>query len=403
MVALPTLDTPSLLVMSITATAAMALALAVMRPRRGEGQGLWALALAAYAFAYVFVLARAPVPLASDLVLSNTAVSLALALLLCAIARYHARALPRWPTALPVAATAALMLAYTDNYQARVLATSLLWTAQLALALWALWWPRAPAQQRGAVLISVALGLQGTLLLARALWFLVHPMPSGDFLDGDHVSPLALVASLAVLVLATMGFVLLAKDRADATNLHLASNDELTGLANRRLILQTLARDVARAVRHHQAYAVLMVDIDHFKEVNDRLGHLGGDEVLCHVAHLLRRHLRTQDLAGRWGGEEFLLLLPDTSATGAQIVAEKLRQWVEKSPCTYRGETLHVTISIGRCADELEPGDEPEHLIDAADRALYAAKHDGRNRVESAPLARLHALSGARAMPGRVV
>lgn len=76
---------------------------------------------------------------------------------------------------------------------------------------------------------------------------------------------------------------------------------------------------------------------------------------------------------------------------------------MEKSPCTYRGETLRVTISVGRCAEELEPGDEPEHLIEAADRALCAAKHGGRNRIESAPLARLHALAGARSMPGRVV
>ena len=400
MAVLLSLDTPSMLVMSIVATAAMALAMAVMRPQRGEGIGLWALALVAYALTSASVLARGQIPPTLSFLLSNTFVSMTLALLLCAIAEFHARPLPRLPAVVPVAAAAALTVAYPDSYPTRLIVTSALWAAQLALVLWALWRPRAPQQPRGALLMSAALGFQCVLLLARAAWSVGHPPPS-DFLHGDTVGKLALMSSHAVLVLASLGFVLLTKDRADAINRHLGSNDALTGIANRRLLLQTLARDVARAVRQRESYAVLMVDIDHFKAVNDRLGHLGGDAVLCHVARLLQGHLRTQDLAGRWGGEEFLLLLPNTSATGAQIVAEKLRQLVERTPCAHQGQSIPVTISVGRCTEELEPGDAPEHLIETADQALYAAKRAGRNRVESAPLARMHKLHGARAAPPR--
>ena len=402
MAVLSSLDIASMLVMSVVATAAMALAMAVMRPQRREGIGLWALALVVYASAYALVLARAQMPQALNFVLSNTFLTMALALLACAIAEFHAQPLPRLPVAIPVVATAALTAAYSDSYHARLLVTSSIWAAQLALVVWGLWRPRAPEQRRGALLISAALGFQCALLLARTAWFLGHPLPSDDFLHGDAISKLALTSSHAVLVLASLGFVLLTKDRADAVNRHLASNDTLTGIANRRLLLQTLAREVARAVRQRESYAVLMVDVDHFKAVNDRLGHTGGDAVLQHIAHLLKSHLRAQDLAGRWGGEEFVLLLPGTSATGAQMVAEKLRQLVERTPCIHQGEAIHVTVSVGRCAEELGPGDEPGHLIEAADKALYAAKRGGRNRVESAPLARMHVLDGALAVPTRV-
>jgi len=402
MAVMPPLDTATILVMSIVATTAMALALAVMRPRRSEGLGLWALALVVYAITHGLVLMRGAMPLTLNIVLSNTLMSLALALLLCAIAQFQAQPAPRLTAALPVVATAALMFASIDSYHARLLFTGGIWAAQLALTVRALWRPRALNQRRGALLISAALGFQCVLLLARALWFMVNPLPFTDFMHGDDTGKLALVSSLAALVMASLGFVLLAKDRADAVNEHLASSDSLTGIANRRQLLQTLTRDVACAARLNQPYAVLMVDVDHFKDVNDRLGHAGGAAVLCHIARLLQRHLRAQDLVGRWGGEEFVLLLPHTSPEAARGVAEKLRQLVEETPCSHKGQSIDVTVSVGCCAEELGPGDEAGQLIEAADRALYAAKRAGRNRVESAPLPRMHVLEGALAIPGRV-
>ncbi|QEA12741.1 GGDEF domain-containing protein [Comamonas flocculans] len=394
-------DTPSMLVMIIVATAAMALAIAVVRPARREGLGLWALALVAHALAYVLLLTHALLPDGLGLALSNASLSLALALLLGAVHGFHARPLPRMPVALPVLTVFLLAAWFAQDYRARILVTSAVWSLQITLVVHALWRPQRPAQSRGAWLLSGALGVQALLLVARGLWFVGHTPPGAGFLQGGDFDALALICSHAVLVLASLGFILLTKDRADAVNLHLASNDPLTEIPNRRQLRRTLARDVARAVRERQPYALLLVDVDHFKAVNDRFGHAGGDMALRHVAHLLQQPLRQQDLVGRWGGENFLVLLPATTATGAQLVAEKLRQLVERTPGAHLGHSIALTVSIGRCAEVLEPGDEPEHLVETADKALYAAKRAGRNRVESASLPRMHLLRGAQAAPSR--
>ena len=401
MVLLPLLDTPTMMVMVAAGTLSMAIAMSVVRPERREGLGLWALALVAHTVTYVLFLLREQTADWISVVLANTVLALVFALLLGAVAEFHGRALPRLRMALPIVATAALMALFLKNYQGRLLSSSFMLALQIALVLWALWRPAAPAQLRGALLVSVALGAQGLILLGRGLWHGINGAPQGGFIGNGAGQSITFLSAFVVVLLASLGFILMTKDRADATNRHLALHDDLTGLANRRLLLQTLARDVARAIRARQPYALLMLDVDHFKAINDTYGHAAGDAVLQHMAGLLRQRLRAQDLAGRWGGEEFLLLLPGTADSGGQIAAEKLRQLVAQSPCAYQGKSIAFTISIGRCTESLEPGDQPEHLIATADKALYAAKRGGRNRVESAPLSRMHALVGALPAPAR--
>jgi two-component system cell cycle response regulator len=149
--------------------------------------------------------------------------------------------------------------------------------------------------------------------------------------------------------------------------------DALTGLANRRFILTQLAGQVSGARRHDRSLSVAIIDVDHFKTVNDTHGHAQGDRVLVGVALALRANLRAEDQLGRLGGEEFLALLPDTDADAAEVAAEKLRASV--------GE-VGVTVSIGWAAWE---GETPEELLHRADEALYAAKAGGRDRVVGAP------------------
>ena len=401
MALLPPLDTPTMMVMVATGTLSMAIAMSVVRPERREGLGLWALALVAHTVTYLLFLLRGQVSDWISVVLANTLLALVFALLLGAVAQFHGRTMPRLQMALPVVATAALMALFLQSTQGRLLSSSFLLALQIALMLRALWRPDAPAQLRGALLVSVALGAQGLLLLGRGLWYATKGAPQASFVGNGTGQSITLLSAFVVVLLASLGFILMAKDRADAANRHLARHDELTGLANRRMLLQTLARDVARAIRARQPYALLLLDVDHFKAINDTHGHAAGDAVLQHLAGLLRQRLRAQDLAGRWGGEEFLLLLPGTDSGGGQIAAEKLRHMVAQSPCTFQGKSIAFTISIGRCTEALEPGDQPEHLIAAADEALYAAKREGRNRVESAPLSRMHALIGARPAPAR--
>ncbi len=158
--------------------------------------------------------------------------------------------------------------------------------------------------------------------------------------------------------------------------------DPLTGLSNRRFILTQLAAAVSAARRHERPLTIAIVDIDHFKSVNDSHGHAAGDRVLAAVAGSLREHLRAEDQLGRLGGEEFLALLPDAGASAAAAAAEKLRSGVAALRVEHAGRDLGVTVSIGWAAWEGEPAEE---LMRRADEALYDAKRSGRDRVEGAP------------------
>lgn len=157
-----------------------------------------------------------------------------------------------------------------------------------------------------------------------------------------------------------------------------SSQDPLTGLPNRRLMLERLAAENALAERHNVPYSLALIDIDHFKAVNDHFGHDAGDRILVHVAHLLANSLRPYDSCARWGGEEFIVLLPRTDFSRAYEIAERLRSTLRHS--TYRdpsGADL-PTLSIGLA--QFESGVSFEQVIKKADTALYRAKHSGRDR-----------------------
>jgi two-component system, cell cycle response regulator len=162
--------------------------------------------------------------------------------------------------------------------------------------------------------------------------------------------------------------------------------DPLTGLSNRRFILTQLGGLVSGARRHGRQLSVAMIDIDHFKAINDRFGHAAGDEVLGAVTAALRGRLRAEDQLGRLGGEEFLALLPDADAHAASVAAEKLRAEVADTSVGHDGHELRVTVSIGWAMWE---GERAEKLLRRADEALYEAKAHGRDRVSGAP-ASLH-------------
>lgn len=169
-----------------------------------------------------------------------------------------------------------------------------------------------------------------------------------------------------------------------------ASTDGLTGLANRVSFDQFLAEQFGAATRARKPLALLLLDVDKFKSVNDQHGHQTGDEVLRTLGKLLSTATRTQDLAARYGGEEMVLVLPGTSRTTAAAVAESIRRAIASRPVACLAITLPITASIGvACYEPGSPFREPAHLLKAADLAVYAAKRAGRNcvRVFSAPKA----------------
>ncbi len=158
-----------------------------------------------------------------------------------------------------------------------------------------------------------------------------------------------------------------------------ALRDPLTGIGNRAALEEHLTREVSLAHRHNAPLSLIAIDLDHFKQVNDRHGHSIGDCVLRTVARRMADVLRSTDLAYRYGGEEFVILLSGTPLAGAQMVAERIREVVASEPCHCDGIEIPITISLGvaSLADESSAA-----LFDRADRALYSAKEQGRNRVE---------------------
>jgi diguanylate cyclase (GGDEF)-like protein len=157
--------------------------------------------------------------------------------------------------------------------------------------------------------------------------------------------------------------------------------DMLTNIYNRRHLDEHLRSVISAARRHDRSVGVLIVDIDHFKDVNDEHGHLAGDAVLREVAARLQQAMRTEDALGRWGGEEFLAVLTDTPPDGVRVMAERLRQVIAAAPFTLDdGSQIRVTVSVGHTNGT----EDAEVLVHRADDALYVAKAEGRNRVAAA-------------------
>jgi len=169
--------------------------------------------------------------------------------------------------------------------------------------------------------------------------------------------------------------------RSQAMLRELSTHDSLTGLANYREFHRHLAEEAERSQRYGRSFSLLMLDIDHFKTINDTFGHLAGDKALRALAALIRGEVRPTDLVARYGGEEFALVLPETAGPGALTLAERLRVRVAGHAVALTADqTISLTVSIG-LASYPEDKDSVQTLVSAADQALYIAKSAGRNRV----------------------
>ncbi|GAM09230.1 response regulator PleD [Geobacter sp. OR-1] len=161
----------------------------------------------------------------------------------------------------------------------------------------------------------------------------------------------------------------------------LSNTDPLTQLFNRRYMMEVLDREIQRTARKGSPISILLIDIDHFKKVNDTYGHQLGDVVLVNVANVIRKYLRTYDVAARYGGEEFVAILPETPLDEAITVAERIRAATQQSSFSNKLQSLKITISIGVATFPMPGLDSVDDLIRIADEGLYRAKSEGRNRV----------------------
>lgn len=225
---------------------------------------------------------------------------------------------------------------------------------------------------RSSILI-IAAAVLGTALVGIGMW-LSPPGAEFEMMFLNRVMSAALIWVTAIMALRHLhvGNSLQQKLR------DLAATDPLTGLFNRRHVFEILHQELKRYERYRESFALILIDADHFKQVNDSYGHAVGDATLCFIAETCLASVRETDVVGRFGGEEFIILLPHTTGDDAMIVAERIRLAMHDSE--KRGDAANVTLSLGVA----EAGPENaafDDILKAADEALYAAKAEGRDRV----------------------
>ncbi|MFM7532396.1 MAG: GGDEF domain-containing protein [Rubrivivax sp.] len=404
------LDLTTLLWVMPFVTSVMGVSVLLAHPRVGgaEGLGTWGLGLLVNAASYPAFAWRFTGELGYSIVATNVLAAASVALHALAVAQFRAggESAPRaWPAFVPVVLTGLIALGTLDEHRARnalvavVLLAQAAWLLRLAVPP-----PRALLQERGRLLLVLGSGLLVALLPVRTLRVAFgDEWPETQAIAPD-IQAQTYLAMLAVLLLNTTGYLLMHMGRAVEQQRAAATRDALTGALTRRPLMEAFEQGLSLAVREGQPYAVLMLDLDHFKRVNDAHGHPAGDAVLRQFTQRIAQRLRRSDLLGRYGGEEFIVLLPGTDLAGARTVAEGMRRATEQEPFTFGALRIPVTVSIGlslqpaggasspgggveRGERVLSAASEPEMvepLIARADRALYAAKRNGRNRVEVA-------------------
>ncbi len=255
---------------------------------------------------------------------------------------------------------------------------------------------------RGAVLVALVIGIVTLTLLSYASAFgylpyapvLQRPMAVDGVLSAFWLTLMLAFTVPHLVILTVLAYLVLRRWRQREKQVHLLSmTDSLTGLYNRRSILSHLNRELERSSRQGPSLAVLMVDLDHFKQINDTWGHPAGDQALITAAQTLRDSVRQNDMIGRYGGEEFLIILPGTDTDGARLLAERcLDKLMEAVVDLGSTKSLRISASIGLCCNEDDRTLSAEDLLRYADDALYAAKSGGRNRVVTATAHRPAAL-----------
>lgn len=354
--------------------------------RRIPGLRLWAQALFCATVFCINLLLRDHVPLPLSVVLAQSSVALTAYLCLLGAREYMGRApLRHGISALALALLLATALFFTlvkPNVQVRIVLTGLVPGVLFIAAAHTLargGFRKVPARY----LFAATVGVHGAFLLVRPLLFKLAAPAEGAQPEAGMVAALSqfvVLESTLAVVLVAFGALMLTNEFITNELRHLAEVDPLTNVFNRRAFLTLLDKSISNAQRTQTTLPVLVMDLDHFKKVNDSWGHRAGDDVLRHFVMLAHRCLRKEDVMGRLGGEEFAIFLPNAGMGGAMAVAERLRAMVEAHPVITEERAVALTVSIG--VTLCTGGESADVVLQRADEAMYLAKERGRNRVE---------------------
>ncbi|GAA5177358.1 hypothetical protein GCM10025771_14270 [Niveibacterium umoris] len=377
------IDVPTLLTVLCLDCVALALTLLAMQiGRMKDGQTQWFSALICQAIAVaLFVWMAYTPPTPTVIVSSIVLLSASFSLYAASMAAFANARLPRLALVLPPVLLGLQHAHWVDDFAARALCSNAVFAFQLGLCAWPL--VRMPADgkahYRWLVSASFLLGAFSMLLRLGELVFAPERLP--DLSVSEPINATGVWLNHLNLILSNLGIALMHQARARAAADQLATRDALTELFNRRSFMLQAAREVLRAERSEQPLSVLIIDPDHFRQINATYGSLAGDRVLRHLAQQTEALLRGQDLCARYGDEEIAILLPDTPQGGAHTLAERLREHIAKQ---YVGpDMVRYTVSIGTAS--LKQGErDAATLVARAEASLAVAKQAGRNRVAPA-------------------
>ena len=350
---------------------------------RLRGLRWWAGANAVGGTGFLLLTLRGSIPDFLSIVVANDLLLLALCFFREGFTRF--RGLPRslpWLSPLLIAILTLLLLHYTylvPSVAARIVAVTLITAIPAAMTAWQLA-RDTPQRLRSSHWFTAAGFAQAAAVsVARAIHALFYP--PADLMTAGPLQALAFLSIFILLVMASFGCVWMITAHLAEELEGQARTDPLTGAMNRLALDEALPREIARADRGGRPLSLLMFDLDHFKQLNDRLGHQAGDAALKAVAAATLHGLRSGDMLVRFGGEEFVAVLPDTGKARAVETAERLRRRVEALNIG-KGDGSVLTASYGVSTFPAD-GDDPDSLVGSADALLYAAKEAGRNRVAS--------------------
>jgi diguanylate cyclase (GGDEF)-like protein len=376
----------SLLLVTMALSAVMLLVLSSLRDSGARGIREWFAANAMAVACLPLFAARGVVPDFLSIEVANTLLLGTTTMVLAGFRRHLGLAVPYGRLGAYVALGLLLVVALhhgVDSAGARIVAMSVLHGA-LCFEMGAILWPQlGRSERRYPVLFTVFSAY------ANALAQVVRGIVYGVQLAGVQlpwsdatISMVFFSAGALSLPALTLGAVMMANADLIARAQHAANHDHLTGAHSRRAFFAVAERELARAQRRRSPLSLLLFDVDYFKRINDTHGHATGDQVLADIVERAGAVVRNIDTVARLGGEEFAVLLPDTSADTALLVAERLRHGLDRTPGDNDRIGVGYTVSIG--AATLHPGESVDAMLSRADAALYAAKAGGRNAVVDA-------------------
>jgi diguanylate cyclase (GGDEF)-like protein/hemerythrin-like metal-binding protein len=371
------IDIPTMFVVIIALCLTLAMSIgwvAVHEDHDGLRPLIFALTLHGLAFT-LFVL-RGHIPDFWSVIVGNAAVSGGYALLALAVAAFQRRRLPPLLIWLPVAFVALAFTVFFSDIVARIATGSTVYVIQDLILLWLLLDDTRRTVGRGQHLIIVGIAINLLITADRAVLAFTGELVITHITDQGVAQTLVYLSSFISLNLVAIGFVLMSKEAADEKTRLMAMTDKLTGCWNRFRIEETAQYEMRRLQRYATPVSLILIDIDHFKGVNDSYGHVMGDLILQGVAATAQACIRNTDVLARWGGEEFVVLLPASGFSAAADSAERMRRAIADS---IYGDGIQVTASFGFAS--YRSTDSWDEWLQRADQALYQAKAQGRNRV----------------------